>query len=102
MKMTDSTKTETAATPAQRAVVHLECQAPEAKAVFVAGTFNDWQPDTMPLQQETSGFWTIDLELAPGVHEYRFVVDGSWCSDPGATETTPNPFGGENAVLRVP
>jgi hypothetical protein len=45
--------------------------------------------------------WTVDLTLAPGAYEYLFVVDGCWRPDPNATETTPNPFGEHNAVLRV-
>ena len=43
-----------------------------------------------------------NVDLPPGDYEYRFVVDGCWCSDPEAKETAPNPFGDHNAVLRVP
>ncbi len=46
--------------------VHLSCHAPEAKAVFVAGTFNDWKPDTAPLQRQSNGKWDAELSLAPG------------------------------------
>jgi hypothetical protein len=29
--------------------------APDAESVFVAGTFNDWQPSALPLQRQTAG-----------------------------------------------
>ncbi len=49
----------------------------------------------------TDGTWAKELILAPGRHEYRFVVDGEWVDDPAATDYVPNPFGGMNAVLTV-
>ena len=39
--------------------------------------------------------------LPPGVHQYRFVVDGQWSDDPACTQRAPNPFGGENMMRRV-
>jgi 1,4-alpha-glucan branching enzyme len=95
-------KPASASIPRLRTAVGLQCHAPEAKSLFVAGTFNDWRPDATPLQPQTSGLWTVELELAPGDYEYLFVVDGCWRLDPGANKTAPNPFGGRNAVLRVP
>jgi 1,4-alpha-glucan branching enzyme len=92
-----------AATPTGGRKIRLECRVPEAKRVCVAGSFNNWQPNAAPMQQEAEGLWTLDLELPPGTYQYRFVVDGCrWCSDPKATDTVPNPFGDSNAVLRVP
>lgn len=102
MTMNYSMETVPESTPAQRTTTHLEYHAPEAQSVFVAGTFNDWQPDATPLQQQQTGIWTIELELAPGIYKYRFVVDCSWRSDPSASETEANPFGDQDAVLRIP
>jgi 1,4-alpha-glucan branching enzyme len=102
MKKIKRTKKSTpAATPARSKKVRLQHHAPEAKRVCVAGSFNNWQPDAAPMQSRAVGLWTIELELPPGTYEYRFVVDGCWCDDPNATETTPNLFGGHNGVLRV-
>lgn len=102
MKGKRAMKTASAPAAAGRTATQLQYHAPEAKAVFVAGTFNDWRPGATPLQPQMSGLWTVELELAPGVYEYLFVVDGCWCSDPCASKTEPNPFGGQNAVLHVP
>ncbi|MFM1769481.1 MAG: hypothetical protein RJA22_2010 [Verrucomicrobiota bacterium] len=85
----------------ERHVVLLECEAPGARAVFVAGNFNDWQPAATPMTRGRGGRWTATLLVPPGVHEYRFVVDGSWQDDPHAARSVPNPFGGRNSLLEV-
>lgn len=77
-------------------------RALEARAVCVAGSFNDWQPDATPMQPTGDGTWGIELELGPGTYEYRFVGDNCWCSDPNAPDTVLNPFGDYNGVLCVP
>jgi hypothetical protein len=48
-----------------------------------------------------AGRWMKELTLPPGVYEYRIVADGAWMADPLARETSPNPFGGLNSVLKV-
>lgn len=79
----------------------LRLYQPEARAVFVAGSFNDWDPAATPLTRGAEGEWTLELRLAPGYYEYRFVVDDEWRDDPDAPEYLPNPYGGANAILRV-
>jgi 1,4-alpha-glucan branching enzyme len=89
--------------------VALSCHAPEAKAVFVAGTFNDWKPDATPLHNHLPhAKWTVTLPLAAGHHEYKFVVDGQWCCEPGTADEfrddpkcCVNSFGTMNRVLEV-
>lgn len=55
----------------------------EAKTVSVAGTFNDWRIDANPLTRDTEGTWRTSLALAPGRYEYKFIIDGQWCCEPG-------------------
>ena len=81
--------------------VHLELIAPNAKEVFVAGSFNDWHPAVAPMISLEKGKWAKELMLPPGRYEYRFVVDGEWVDDPTACERVSNPFGGVNAVFEV-
>jgi hypothetical protein len=45
---------------------------------FIAGDFNQWNPSSRPLQQDTKGTWKISLDLKPGKFEYRFLLDGEW------------------------
>lgn len=88
--------------------VHFFCHAPDARSVFVAGTFNEWQPDTTPMMRDDEGDWTASLPLSPGRYEYKFVVDGQWCCEPdcehehnGCPKCVPNEFGTMNRVLEV-
>ena len=89
--------------------VEFSCNAPKAKAVFVAGTFNDWKTDAAPLRRhQTNGKWTITLRLPQGHHEYKFVVDGQWCCEPGCEheyrgcpKCVSNEFGTMNRVVEV-
>ena len=74
---------------------------PTAKAVSIAGSFTDWHPAVTPMSALRAGRWRKDITLSPGRYEYRLVVDGQWVDDPAAKDTTPNPFGGVNAVLNV-
>ena len=78
---------------------HITLQQPGATSVFIAGSFNDWSPDSTPLAKNGDGAWAVEIALPPGRHEYRFVVDGEWADDPQAAEVAPNSFGGVNAVI---
>lgn len=81
--------------------ISLELVKPGAKAVYVAGSFNEWKPERTPLAPAGNGVWTGNLNIKPGRHEYLFVVDGQWLPDPNAKESVCNPFGGLNSVLVV-
>lgn len=83
--------------------------APDAKEVFVAGTFNNWDPKGLRLKRSSAdGRWSATLELPPGRHEYKFIVDGRWCCEPGCDGPhdgcpgcVPNAFGTMNRVVIV-
>jgi hypothetical protein len=83
----------------ERVSVGIYC--PGANEVFIAGSFNGWQPSASALQAQGDGRWAVDLTLARGRYEYRFVVDGQWMDDPLALAYVSNPFGGLNGVLAV-
>jgi 1,4-alpha-glucan branching enzyme len=82
--------------------VRFEFNDPKATSVCVAGTFNNWDPESKALHSSPVGHWWNKTALAPGTYEYCLVVDGRWIPDPLAKETAPNPFGGRNSVLKVP
>ena len=75
--------------------------APNAKDVFIAGTFNSWDPQARPLRCDRKGNWRTWMSLTPGAYEYRFVVNGEWQEDPHCTEYRPNPYGSHNSVKKV-
>ena len=77
--------------------------APEARSVALVGSFNDWDPAATPLHAAPSGgVWTVEVPLAPGRHEYAFVVDGvRWLADPTAPAAAAADFGPPNSVVTV-
>jgi 1,4-alpha-glucan branching enzyme len=88
-------------TPSARAT-RFELVRPEAGAVFLAGSFNDWHPTAFPMIAGDDGKWVKELDLPPGRYEYLFVADGVWVEDPVAADSVPNPHGGVNSVVVVP
>jgi 1,4-alpha-glucan branching enzyme len=81
--------------------VRFEFTHPNATTVCLAGTFNNWKPESRIMHSSSAGRWWKDIALAPGAYEYCLIVDGRWMPDPLASETVPNPFGGRNSILRV-
>ena len=87
--------------PSSPILVQFRLAAPDAHRVSLAGTFTDWQP-AVELPQTTPGEWTALVPLAPGVHDYAFVVDGEqWVPDPHAPGVDDD-FGGTNSRLSLP
>jgi hypothetical protein len=75
--------------------------APDAHAVSVAGTFNQWNVSATPLMRTSAGVWTATLTLPAGQHQYVFVVDGvRWVPDPAAPAVDDG-FGRRNSVLTL-
>lgn len=88
--------------------VIVSTKTPTAKEVFVAGTFNDWNPRSHPLTRTGDGNWVRTLDLPAGRYEYKFVIDGEWCCEPrcdkayeGCPKCVANQFGTMNRVLVV-
>jgi len=75
--------------------------APTASSVQVVGDFTHWQQRPINLRRDTDGVWRATVELPPGAHHYRFLVDGEWRDDPECHTRTPNPYGGQDAVRQV-
>jgi 1,4-alpha-glucan branching enzyme len=75
--------------------------APEASSVQLVGDFTRWQQRPINLHRGLDGTWYVTVELQPGPHHYRFLVDGRWCDDPACALHAPNPYGGQDAVRQV-
>lgn len=85
---------------APQVFVHFRLDAPEARSVRLAGDFTGWDP-SYELHQTTPGVWSVIVPLAPGVHDYAFVVDGErWIPDPLGVPIDDG-FGGQNSRLSV-
>ena len=51
-------------------------------------------------QVNSNGLFEVELELAPGIYEYKFLLNGVWSLDP-TKPTIKNVIGGENNILIV-
>jgi AMP-activated protein kinase-like protein len=81
--------------------VRFELAAPQAHSAAVAGSFNDWDPQALPMKRGAGGTWIVTVPLVVGEHQYQFVVDGTtWQPDPSAT-IVEDGFGGRNSVIVV-
>lgn len=77
-----------------------EFEAPAAHTVCLVGDFNDWKVCEAPLvRDDQSGRWVLQIDLPRGRHEYMFVVDDSWVTDPGADMKRDDGYGNQNAVI---
>jgi 1,4-alpha-glucan branching enzyme len=81
--------------------VEFKISAPKANWVGIAGDFNGWRPDSLTAKKDRGGVWKATAMVSTGTHEYKFVVDGSWITDPSCSRRTVNSFGSENSVLVV-
>ena len=82
--------------------VRFELSAEPGSQVFVAGTFNNWNPTANPLKDNPdSRHFKAALRVPIGTHEYKFVVNGVWHMDPKCREWVLNGYGSLNSVLHV-
>ncbi len=88
---------------AEEGVAQFVGRFPGARSVEVVGSFTDWRPGVIPLQDDDhDGVWQAEVVLPAGEHEYMFVVDGErWVPDPLADRYVDDGFGGQNAVIIV-
>ncbi len=43
---------------------------PEAESVYLMGDFNDWNPTSHPMQWRKDGWWSLQVPLNHGHHQY--------------------------------
>ena len=82
-------------------LIEFKLKAPDAHTVFLAGDFNGWLLDRDKMNKDKDGTWRKELPLSPGRHEYQFVVDGNWWTDPDNPERAWNPFGTQNSIRKI-
>jgi len=80
--------------------MNFQIQADPKSEVFVAGTFNGWNPKKNKLTFN-NGVYSTTIALSKGRHEYKFVINDLWCIDPKNQEWVPNGHGSLNSVLTV-
>ena len=98
LKTPEQAPTPTAVQPVEVTFVLHE---PGAKQVSLCGEFNGWAPDATPMKRQADGHWETTVALAPGRHEYKFMVDGNWKHDPLARVNVWNQHSTLNSVALV-
>ena len=72
-----------------------------AGVVYLAGSFNSWQPTGIQMRKTDSG-WMADVVIGPGKHLYKFIIDGDWRIDRGNMNTENDGMGNDNSVYYKP
>ncbi len=76
--------------------------APDAREVFVAGEFNDWQlNDDSRMELSSDGIWKKRMSLFAGQYRYQFVIDGRWVDDSDNPDKEMSPYGSLNSLVNV-
>jgi 1,4-alpha-glucan branching enzyme len=79
-----------------------EIKADPGSEVFVAGSFNDWQPTKHRLADKNgAGHFQRQVYVEPGPVEYKFVVNGVWQVDSNCPTWVPNAVGSLNSRVDV-
>jgi 1,4-alpha-glucan branching enzyme len=81
--------------------VEFKLSAPHANDVRIAGDFTQWEASARPLQRGADGIWWTQLNLKPGRHEYKFLVDGQWQIDPACSNSAQSALGSVNSVIEI-
>lgn len=84
-----------------RSVTFRITAAPKSE-VFVAGSFNNWEPRQHALKDtRNTGKYSITLRLPKGLYEYKFIVNGNWQVDPECQNWVRNSLGTLNSIINV-
>ncbi len=82
--------------------IQFEITAEQGSKVYVAGTFNNWDPTTHPLNYHPEeGVFKATLHLPAGQHEYKFVVNGVWQCDGKRSHGPTNEHGTTNSAFKI-
>lgn len=73
---------------------------PDASIVALAGSFNNWNQSQFIFGKEGDE-WVCRIDLEPGKHAYKFIVDGNWLLDPANPNTEDDDYGVKNSVIIV-
>lgn len=55
---------------------------PYAATVKVVGDFTHWNRAAISMSRVNPGWWTVEVPVEPGDHEFGYLVDGNiWLAD---------------------
>jgi len=71
-------------------------------SVQLVGDFTHWKEHPISMHKAGEGIWRTTIDLKPGTHRYRFLVDGQWRDDPECKTRVSNPYGSQDGIRQVP
>ncbi len=74
-----------------------------ANKINLAGDFNNWDIESIPMKKLKGGEFSASVELKNGKeYEFKYLINGnSWLNDINADKYVPNVFHSENSVVIV-
>ena len=75
--------------------------SPGAMNVYVAGEFNSWDTQSLPLKKDKDGICRTKVKLPSGRYEYKLFADNAWVEDLPDSEAVFNPLGTKNFIISV-
>lgn len=77
--------------------------APSSKKINLAGDFNNWDLESIPMKESKTGDFSASVELEKGKeYQFRYLLDNAvWLNEEQADKHIPNAFQGENSVVII-
>jgi len=69
-----------------------------AKRVILSGNFNNWST-LKGAMKKTDGGWILDVKLAAGAYEYKYIINGHWTTDPNNLLQVDDGVGNTNSLF---
>lgn len=76
-------------------------RASGVSSAHVACSSLGWGRTPLDRVHDDPGAFAAAIELPPGLHEYKFLLDDAWAHDPRCALARPDGFGGLNSVRLV-
>jgi 1,4-alpha-glucan branching enzyme len=77
--------------------------ATSANLVNLAGDFNNWDIESLPMKKTKNGEFSVSIDLEKGKeYQFKYIIDRKdWINDMEADKFVPNAFHSENSVVLV-
>ena len=81
--------------------VEFMAKAEEGSSVFLAGSFNKWDSNSIAMKHNGDHSFVTTIQLPPGRYEYKFVINNIWRIDEQCSLWAQNDQGSLNSVIEV-
>jgi len=77
--------------------------AASANHANLAGDFNNWNTESIPMKKSKNGKFSVSIDLEKGrEYQFKYFIDGNtWKDELEADNHVPNEFEGTNSVISI-